>query len=151
MLAAPLSQNRIKIKLVKTGHSVEIAPGSETEVSIPREAVPRYGFVQLMRQNDGSYLPVLKTWSETIRMRSDTPSALGLDISYNTMKRLIVSGFIRGSLIAPDTCLVDLVSLFEHINATRDFEFWTQERIREYRDQGKDYKPESDMGVANCT
>jgi len=73
-------ENRIKIKLVKTGHSVEIAPGSETEVSIPREAVPRYGFVQLMRQNDGSYLPVLKTWSETIRMRSDTPSALGLDI-----------------------------------------------------------------------
>lgn len=132
---------KIQCRLVKTGETVEIAPGNETEVSIPRSSVPRYGFVQLMRQSDGTYIPILKTWSETIRLRESTPTDLGLDISYMTLKRLIVAGFIRGRLIAPDTCLLDLASLYEHIEGCRDFEFWTEENRANYRSPAsKDYK-----------
>jgi hypothetical protein len=132
---------RISCRLVKTGDTVEIAPGQETDVSVPRSAVPQYGFVKLMRQGDGSYLPVLKTWSETIRLRESTPTDLGLDISYMTLKRLIVAGFIRGRLIAPDTCLLDLASLYEHIERCQDFEFWTEENRAEYRSPAsKDFK-----------
>lgn len=132
---------RIQCRLVKTGDTVEIAPEHQTEVSIPREAVPQYGVVKLMRQGDGSYIPVLKTWNETIRMREDTPYHLGLDISYMTLKRLIAAGFIRGRLIAPDTCLLDLASLYEHIEKCQDFEFWTPARRAEYRSPAsKDFK-----------
>lgn len=131
----------IKCRLVKTGDLVELAPGQETEVPIPREAVPRYGMVQLMRQSDGTYIPILKTWSETIRLRESTPHDLGLDVSYMTLKRLIVAGFIKGRLIAPDTCLVDLASLYEHVENCSDFDFWNEERRAEYRSPAsKDFK-----------
>jgi hypothetical protein len=43
----------IKVKLVASGTEVEIVPGIKS-VLIPREAVPRYGIAQLMRQPDGS-------------------------------------------------------------------------------------------------
>ena len=122
------------VTLQKTGQVIEIVPGKQVPApEIPREAVPRYGFVRLMRLNDGTYLPQLQTWGETIRLSSETARDLGLDIHYNTIYRLFNGGFIGGSRISPNTILLDLQSLYDHINATRDPSFWSPERIKRYR------------------
>lgn len=112
---------------------VEFAPGQEVDATLPREAVPRFGLVQLMRQADGSYVTVLKTWSETVRLKLDTLPNLGIDVSYKTCRRLIAAGFIEGSFIAPETFIMDLESLYNHVQATRDPEFWTDARKAKYR------------------
>lgn len=112
---------------------VEPAPGQTIEAALPREAVPRFGIVQLMRQSDGTYVPILKSWSNTVRLKLDTMNNLGLDVSYKTTRRLIIAGFVKGSLIAPETFLLDVESLYEHLQATRDPEFWTEARKAQYR------------------
>jgi hypothetical protein len=119
--------------MIQTNTRVQLAPGQESGVSVPRESVPRYGVVQLMRQTDGTYIPVLKTWSETVRLTCNLPHELGLDISYNTLTRLVIAGFISGQRIAPETTLIDLESLVAHMEACRDPEFWNAKRIEQYR------------------
>jgi hypothetical protein len=124
----------ISAKLVPSGTTVQLAPGQESRIPVPREAVPRYGMVQLMRQTDGTYLPVLKTWSETVRLTCSLPNDLGLDVSYNTLVRLVTAGFVQGTRIAPETTLIDLESLVAHMEACRDPEYWTPARVQKYRE-----------------
>lgn len=124
-----------KIKVVGTGVSVELAPGETLPVEIPREAIPRYGIVQMMRQADGSYLPVLLPWGKTVRMHNDIGrKELGVDISYKTLMRLGKAQFIRIYAIAPQAYELDLKSFYDHIEAVQDPEFWTPERRQLYID-----------------
>lgn len=128
-----VDQNFKKVKIkMSTGEIVEIAPGEKT-ADLPRTAVPKYGFVHLMRQPDGSYTPVLQSWGEMIRMTSDLPHRIGLNTDYSTLRRLLIAGFIKYRHFSPGTILIDLQSLYEHMDACKDPEFWTPERIKRYR------------------
>ena len=131
---------RRPILLPKTGHvidCIEFAPDKFQPANgiIPREAVPRYGFIQLMRQQDGRYLPTMKSWGETVRMSVDMPETFGLDVDYNTIMRLIKADFLRAKVVAPGSYLLDLASLWEHLEKCSDPAFWTPERRRRYREQ----------------
>ena len=140
MTSTPCPHCRRPVRLPKTGHvidCIEVAPDKYQPADgiIPRDAVPRYGFIQLMRQQDGRYLPTMKSWGETVRMSVDLPETFGLDVDYNTIMRLIKAGFLRAKAIAPNSFLLDLASLWEHLEACSDPDFWTAKRRQQYREQ----------------
>jgi hypothetical protein len=120
------------IKIVRTGDEVQIAPGTGTHTLIPRSSVPRYGVVRLLANQDGTFDTSLLTWGEMRRLTTDLPAKLGLDISYNTLKRLVFSGFVAGSRPAPNTILIDLGSLATHMEACADPDFWTPSRVARF-------------------
>lgn len=108
---------------------VEVAPGQYAVGEIHPEDVPRFGVVRMMRQGDGSYIPVLKQSGQYVRMARELPDLLGLKgLSSNTLYRLVAAGFVGSSRPAPGVIMVDLLSLCEHIEAAKDTEFWTHER-----------------------
>jgi len=108
---------------------VEIAPGQWAVGNIHPDDVPRVGLVRLMRQVDGTYLPVLKLHSQYVRMTRDLGENVGLHgLSWKSLYRLIGAGFVESSRPTPNVILVDLVSLAAHVEAARDPEFWTPQR-----------------------
>ncbi len=113
----------------------EVAPGQWAAQTIHPDDVPRYGLVRMMRQADGTYLPILKHHSQYVRMTRELPEQLGLkDLPSRTLYRIIAAGFVAHSRPAPNVILVDLVSLTEHVQAARDPEFWTPMRRKQYSD-----------------
>lgn len=123
-----------KVTMVKSGDIIEIAPGKRMADQVPRADIARFGFVSLCRLPDGNYMPVLKTWGQTVRLTSDLFRDLGLDVSYDTVRRLINGGFLRVRRIAPNSIVLELESLYDHLEAVRDPEFWTEARIKAYRE-----------------
>lgn len=114
---------------------VEVAPGQWTAPAIDPADVPRFGIVRLMRQQDGSYLPILKHYSQYIKITEGLPEALGyIGLSYTTLYRLCHAGFIKSSKPSPLVILIDILSLADHVEAARDPEFWTPERRRIWSD-----------------
>lgn len=113
----------------------QVAPGEYAAAEIHPDDVPRYGIVRLMRQADGTYVPVLRNHGQYIRISEDLPEKLGLKgIAFKTLYRLVAAGFVACSRPAPNVILVDVLSLSEHLQATRDTEFWTPERRRIWSD-----------------
>ena len=117
--------------LPKTMQRIQIAPGATAE-DIPREEVPRYGFVKLMRQADGSYLPILQSHGHTVRLGETFCQDYGIDTHTKTIRRLIVAGFVSGHFISPHALLVDLSSFHEHMEACKDPDFWTPDRRKKF-------------------
>lgn len=112
----------------------QIAPGCYVPRSIDPADLPRYGYFRLMRQRDGSYLPILKHWGQWRRLDDDLWRHLGLQgLSKRTFLRLCNAGFIRRIRPSPKVILVDLGSLCDHLSAAEDPEFWTPERIRQFQ------------------
>lgn len=112
--------------------ATQIAPGLYIPTEqLPQEAVPQYGYVKFVKQGD-VYQPVIRGWGKAIRMRPSLKEALGLDLPYKTIMRLIKGGFIAARVPAPNTYLMDLDSFYEHIEASKDPEFWTPERRHRY-------------------
>jgi hypothetical protein len=108
---------------------IEVTPGQWIASHVHPDDVPRIGLVRLMRQADGSYIPVLKAQSQLVRMTRDLGENVGLHgLSWKSLYRLIGSGFVQSSRPTPNVILVDLASLFAHVEAARDPEFWTPQR-----------------------
>lgn len=134
MNAAPKLISSLTGKEMATRLS-EVAPGVFEPATIDPADVPRYGLVWLMRQSDGSYLPVLKHHALYVSMSHDLPVQLGLKgLSPKGLYRLIAAGFVACSRTTPGTILVDLGSLAAHIESARDPEFWTPERRKRWKD-----------------
>lgn len=108
---------------------VEVAPGQWAAAEIHPDDVPRVGIVRLMRQGDGSYVPILKLSSQYVRMSRELGETVGLHgLSWKSLYRLIGAGFVASSKPTPNVILVDLVSLAAHVESARDPEFWTPAR-----------------------
>jgi hypothetical protein len=113
----------------------QVSPGVYEVGSIDPADVPRYGLVWMMRQPDGSYLPVLRTHSQLVAMSRELPGQLGLKgLSYRGLLRLIVAEFVGSCRATPGVIMVDLASLADHLDAARDPEFWTPERRKRFSD-----------------
>jgi hypothetical protein len=114
---------------------VEITPGVWEPGTVDPRDVPRYGLCWLMRQTDGSYLPIIKAHALYVSMSHDLPGQLGLKgLSSRSLYRLIAAGFVASTSPTPGTILIDLGSLATHIEAARDPEFWTSERRKRWSD-----------------
>jgi hypothetical protein len=112
---------------------VQAAPGQFVPVEISKDMVPRYGFVRMTPQPDGTYRAVLVHSAGFVRLGHDLPERLGITgMSFRTLLRLISGGFVACSRPAPRTYLVDLQSLANHLQASTDPEFWTDERKRRF-------------------
>lgn len=114
---------------------VQIAPGQWAVGNIHPDDVHRYGLVRMMRQTDGRYIPVLKQYTQYIRVTRELPEQLGLKgLSPKTLYRIIAAGFVASSRPAPNVILVNLFSLAEHVENARDPEFWTREKRKRWSD-----------------
>ena len=117
---------------------VEFMPGRVTEVpAITVAGIPKFVMCRLAKQPNGTYAMIPEGWDQMVRMTRKLHAELGLHCSYRTIYSLVKSGFVRGSLLSPQTIMVDLGSLAEHIRRTELGEgkptFWTKARIDRYR------------------
>ncbi len=122
--------------LINAGRTVraEIAPGEVVQAKdIPRDALPRYALVRLAWAKDGTAVPLLNHYGQYVRLTEDLARSIGIDISYKTLVRLIEEGFVKAARPAPNTYLVDLASLIEHVRVTMEPGWWTPDRIKRYR------------------
>lgn len=143
-----------QMTLVDTGTQcrlVEYAPGQWCAL-LPLEEIPRFGVVRFMRQGS-EWKPVLQGWTRYIQLAQFRPQNqqraqweidagvppgglaehIGLDLSYNTVLRLYKNDFVRGCQPVPGRILIDLASLVEHIEATKDPDFWTADRREQFK------------------
>ncbi len=121
----------------------QLAPGKFEACEFIPDDAPRYGMVRLMRQTDGSLLPVLKLFGQYRRL-AGLATELGIrDLSQRTLDRLVETGFIQSIRPSPSVILVDMESLCQHLENTRDPEFWTPRRRAQYRDSWKREEKES--------
>ena len=112
--------------------SIQIAPGKTIHVATQEEDVPRYGIFRMVRQSDGSYLPVLKTF-ETLLKLDEVLDLLRIPgLSRRTLARLCETGFVDCTRPSPNSQLVDVGSLLAHLQAARDPEFWTSQRRAQF-------------------
>lgn len=124
---------------------VEYAPG-QSAVILGRENIPRYGVVLMERTAKNEYRPRFVGWGKKIALRKFfRPGAsgsephpvlqcLGLDLSYNSVLRLYKNGFIRGTMPVPHRILIDIASLNRHLEEASDPDFWTEERVRQFKE-----------------
>lgn len=128
-------------------HMAELAPDVWFG-NIPSEDVPPVGFVSWhpVRDGSGTYMPIVRTFQARLRLTKDIGKALGVGLpdtedsraAYDTIRRLIMAGFIKAGQLGPGGVELDLTSFWAHYQATRKPGFWTPERRRQYkrRDRG---------------
>lgn len=122
----------IQLATGETVTATEVAPGQWIQTSQLR---PRtFGVMQLVPDGQsGRYIPRIKVWGESVRMKLDMSADLGLEgMSGRTIRRLAHAGFVHITAAGPQQSYLDLQSLAEHLEAARDPEFWNPERRRRY-------------------
>jgi hypothetical protein len=93
-------------------------------------------------------MPVLCAWGEMVKVTEDFGRKIGVDISSRTVHRLVCSGLVRGRYLSPKTCLVDLESFWAHLKAAEDPQYWSEERMEQYREGCRTYDARA-RGVFN--
>ena len=112
---------------------IEVAPGV-FRPSPPGAALPHYGIVRLRRLANGHLEMVPKTFRGYVRGGASLRNHCGIDICRNTIVRLWRNGFIRATQPSPQTILVDVDSLLQHLRDCSEPGYWTAERRRQYKD-----------------
>lgn len=124
---------------------VEVTPGQHA-VILGREMIPRYGVVLMERTAKNEYRPRFVGWGKKMSLRrffrdgakGTEPhpllQRLGLDLSYNSVLRLWKNGFISGTMPVPHRILIDIASLNKHLVEASDPEFWTEERVKQFKE-----------------
>jgi hypothetical protein len=110
-------------------------PGDIVNLHGQPDDVARYGVVRMLRRQDGSYMPVIKTYSRWVKLTATTLIDLGLAncLSRQTIDRLIQCGVIDHSQPSPQIILIDVDSLLSHLERTREPGWWTDERRKAFR------------------
>jgi hypothetical protein len=121
----------------------EIAPGFWVG-DIPPPDIPPVGFVAWAPApgQPGLYRPAVRTFQPRIRLTKDIGTKLGVHLPdgdggsravYDTIRRLIMAGFIRAGQMGPGGVELDIQSFWSHYQLTQRPGFWTPERRRQYR------------------
>lgn len=119
-----------QVRIYPTNQTIAVAPG-ERYVDIPPAKVPQAGIVRWVPAGDGTYRPrlqVMETW-----VRVGQCEQFGIHIKRDTLIRLGIAGFIKICQPSPMTPSISIESLLEHMEAAKDPEFWTEERLERYR------------------
>lgn len=123
---------------------VEYAPGQFAAL-LGREAVPRYGIVKFDKVGK-EFVPRFVGWHKKIALRKffrpdatgqephPVMQSLGLDLSYNSVLRLYKNGFVRGTMPVPHRILIDIESLNRHLEEASDPDFWTEDRVKQFKE-----------------
>ncbi len=120
----------IPILNAPTGTLAHVAPDERViYLEEPRDD-RRYGFFEWQKLGDGTFAPVIRVYDAHVRLAVVEKIA---DVSYDTIRRLVIAEFVEGSQPSPGLILVSINSLMRHLDATKDPEFWTPARIQKYR------------------
>ncbi len=113
----------------------DLEPGQHVHLIGAPANVARYGVVRMQRNPDGTYTPLVKTYSRWIKLSPTTLIELGLinALSKETIHRLIDCCIVIARYPSPGITLIDVDSLLAHIERSRDPHWWTAERSRRYR------------------
>src|SRR5436190_6641522 len=104
-------------KPVKYENMSEIAPGVWAG-GIPPDAIPPTGYHSWQRLQDGTYLPVVRTFHARLPLTYDIARVLGVGLPddkdtravYETLRRLIQARFIKARQLGPGRVELDLQS-----------------------------------------
>ncbi len=124
---------------------VQITPKVVREFKCPKNKPPRYIVHRVLTAGDGTHFCIpCAPYGPCVRLTEDITDHLGLPIAINTLRRLINGGFVNGYKITPKTILIDLSSLWEHLNNCRiDPEapsFWTRDRHEKWLASRDDWR-----------
>lgn len=110
---------------------VWVTPNRVVKMALPTTRPPKYALCRVLAQAGGYVLhPV--TLNPCVRKTPELCRRLGLDISDETLDRLIEAGFVAAQKPTPFTILVDLESLWEHLEASSMPGFWNRDRRLAY-------------------
>lgn len=124
---------------------IEYAPGQYAAILAP-EIIPRYGVVVFQHVGKNEYRPKIVGWGKMIslyrffreRATGNEPHPvlrrLGLDLCYNSVLRLYKNGFVKGCMPVPHRILIDLESLNRHLQEASDPDFWTEDRVKRFKE-----------------
>ena len=127
--ACTSSPLRAPARILPTLRTCQVSP-DQVMSDMPQSEAPRYTLAKWIPVGDGTFRPRLQTIEVWARMK-DLPS-YGIPLPPETITRLATAGFIEMRKVAPASLMVNLDSLYAHLEACKDPEFWTKERIAKY-------------------
>ena len=104
---------------------------------LPRNAIGRKALVTITVDASGNLVPVWESWATRIRVTENFERDTGLPVSRQTIHAWILCGFVDGWVPGPTltwVCLASLSRFIDKIKGPDAREFWTQERLRAYKD-----------------
>lgn len=137
-------------RLVTTGERMpitEVSPG-EFIATVPRSELPLFAVAELSSDpggRAGRMQARVKVWTAHVRITDHIGERIGVDISPKTLKRLVKTGFVRGSRPTPRMTVIDLSSLFDHLEAAAKPGFWTATRLAQWDEWRKSGDGEPDF------
>lgn len=119
------------VRVMPPGEAIRVTPDAVTRrvADLPAKMIPRVGVTDWQPAGDGTYRPIVRIHEAMVRV---TDAARVTGLPYLALRRLITAGFVRGDQPTPGNVLIDLHSYYDHVQATRDPEFWTAERRQRY-------------------
>lgn len=112
--------------------NVWLSPTKQAKLQVPLGGPPQYVIARLFQVSPGEYLLKPVSLEPYLHVRAGFCQRLGLDISDDTLFRLVEAGFIRFIQPSPKRILISLQSLWEHLEASSKPGFWTRERRLQY-------------------
>ena len=83
--------------------------------------------------NPTVFKPMVRVQSAMVRMRVGITEELGLGLSYSSLRRLMLGGFVRSIQLTPGQYAFDLQSYYQHVaKVAADPEFWTGQNLKRY-------------------
>lgn len=98
---------------------VELSPGRICEVAMPKPPTHVLSRLVPIPGQPGTLRAVPMEWSPVITLRRGELVRHGIYIQVYILRRLIKSGFVKGSLATPKQSVIDLASLHAHLERTR--------------------------------
>ena len=118
--------------------SVEFMPGRVLELEIPEGAqIPKYVVARIVKQPNNTYAMIPLQLNTHVRLTQKLPREMGIPCDRRIIYNLIRAGLVKGTMISPRNLMVDLDSLFDHIQRCQvgvgKPSFWTRGRIEKYQ------------------
>ena len=110
-----------------TTGTIQITPEERTRnlAALPPALIPLVAIADWKPAGDGTYRPVARV-HERFVMLKELERLFG--IPYRSLRRLAVAGFVASRQVTPGTLHIEIGSLWDHLAACQDEEFWTEKR-----------------------
>lgn len=117
---------------------VEFMPGRVLELEIPAGTqVPKYVVARIVKQPNNTYAMIPLQLNTHVRLTQKLPREMGIPCDRRIIYNLIRAGLVKGTMISPRNLMVDLGSLFDHIQRCQVGAgkpvYWTKGRIEKYQ------------------
>jgi hypothetical protein len=117
-----------EVTIYPTGIKQKVTPDTSGCVPWPDHLpVPTMiGVFEMQPQPDGTFKPMLRLHTTWVRMKANITEELGLGITYASLRRLMLAGFVRSKQVTPGQYSFCLQSYNQHLARVKaDPEFWS--------------------------